>query len=81
MYSNKNCSRQLFFSKCKEKAVALIIGHLRWPLRPQLRPLIGPERPTSSGREREARCTSTAGDEREKESKYNKICLLDGKIK
>lgn len=44
-----------------------IIGHLHWPLRPRLRPPIGPERLTSSGRGREARCTSTAGDETRKQ--------------
>lgn len=48
----------------REKQTAMLItGHRHFLLHRQLLLLIGPERLTSSRREREARCTSTGREE------------------
>lgn len=65
MYRKIKTVVKLSFSE--QTVSVLIIDRLHWLLRRQRLLLIGPELRTSSGREREARCTSTGG-EKEKES-------------
>lgn len=54
--------------------VASFTGPPRWLLRPRRHRLIGPERLTSSGKEREARCTSTVRERERERSEIKDRC-------